>query len=177
MAGCSRLALKAGMSALAVMLMAGLPAAAAEDTPAASAEAKADAPPQADYYTRRAKSILEAEKSSIEKPHPLAASYPGMDVVVCEAGCTTIGKPEVVYAKRHAEAAKTVTQGLLVPTSDNGGTAAAPGAVLSSNAAACVAGCYGGEGDAFEAYPESPVGEWSTSVQTTAPRDKLSPIR
>lgn len=177
MTGFDRFALNAGMSALAVMLIAGLPAAAAEENPAASPEAGAEASPPADYYTRRAKSILEAEKAGIEKPHPLAASYPGMDVVVCEAGCTTIGKPEVVYAKPHAEPAKTATEGLLVPTSDTGGTAAAPGAALSSNAAACVAGCYGSQADAFEAYPASPVGEWSTSVETRPPRDKLSPIR
>src|SRR5690606_3104293 len=102
-------------------------------------EASEAASSQDDYYTRRAKSILKAERAKL-KPHPLAASFPGMDVVVCEAGCPDRRRPEVVFMRRQVVAAETVTEGAMMPTSSD---ASAHAAAFSPTGVVCVAGCYG----------------------------------
>jgi len=149
--------------------------------PASSAEeaaSPAQAAPQPDYYTRRAESVIEAEKKSAAKPHPLAAAHPGFDVVVCEAGCPVGQTPEIVFARRETEREKATTQGEMVPTSSQ--ASAKPGDAEESNLA-CIAGCY--DKTAAADMREETSSPWSTSVAPaaaapTAPlRDKLSPIR
>ncbi|HEX2839894.1 hypothetical protein [Hyphomicrobium sp.] len=149
---------------------------AGDDAAVQVSEAK---PSQDDYYTRRAKSILDAEKSSAQKPHPLAAQYPGMDVVVCEAGCPEGNGAHIVFIRKTfvaTQAAEMRTEGMLQPTSGSD----LPGD--PSTEVACVAGCY----DRTASVEPPPlaaasVGSWNTTV-APAPaaaivRDKLSPIR
>src|SRR5689334_19270095 len=104
--------LSIGVAVLSVLACAG------GATPAISAEAAAapaqEAAPQADYYTRRAESVIAAEKKAAMAPHPLAAAHPGFDIVVCEAGCPIGQTPEIVFAKRETEREKTTTQGQMV---------------------------------------------------------------
>ncbi len=148
-----------GLAALAIMLALVAPDADASEQAAAVPEASGSAP-ESDYYTRRAKAILDAEKAGESKPHPLAAAYPGMDVVVCEAGCPATGHPEIVFLRRHA-----------VSTTASSKEAA-------PKAAACLGGCYSGISSMIE--PDTSAGgEWmATTVQAPPPpRDKLSPIR
>ncbi|MDQ8698303.1 hypothetical protein [Hyphomicrobium sp. LHD-15] len=147
-----------GLAALAIMLALVAPDADASEQ-AALSEASGSAP-ESDYYTRRAKAILDAEKAGESTPHPLAAAYPGMDVVVCEAGCPATGNPEIVFLRQHA-----------VSTTASSKEAA-------PKSAACLGGCYSGISGMIE--PEtSAAGEWmATTVQAPPPpRDKLSPIR
>lgn len=169
-----------GTGVLAVVLAVAVPAASAAPA-VAEKSAQAVAPPaeikQAaastdDYYTRRARTVLEAEKAGDANQHPLAASYPGMEIVVCEAGCTTSHGPQVVF-QRSLASISTKTEGTMVPISgrDRDGSAA-----RYSNVVACVGGCYDGAG--YTAEPAmSPIGDWSTTVEPDAPRSKLSPIR
>src|SRR5688572_28447053 len=89
--------LLAGVSTVAILLLIPRSAIAAEET--ARLEASPSAPAQDDYYTRRARDILKAERAARIRPHPLAAAYPGMDVVVCEAGCPDRRGPEVVFMR------------------------------------------------------------------------------
>lgn len=177
---------------LSVALLAGgiAPASAAEDTAspagsAASPPGAAASPPgaaaTADYYTRRAESVIEAEKKGASKQHPLAAAHPGFDVVVCEAGCPVGQTPEIVFARRETEREKAITQGEMVPRSSGAG--AKPGDVEESNLA-CIAGCYD-KTAAVDMREEASA--WSASVVPAAApekhapaapvRDKLSPIR
>lgn len=167
---CVRVALVAGTS----LMLAHAPALADSEQYAVQvSEAK---PSQDDYYTRRAKSIIEAEKSSAEKPHPLAAQYPGMDVVVCEAGCPEGNGAHIVFLRKTfvaTQATETQTEGMLQPTSGSD----LPGD--PSTEVACVAGCY--DRTARVEPPEVLVGTWNTTI-APAPaaaivRDKLSPIR
>jgi len=90
-----------------------------------------------DYYTRRAKHILEREKASEIKPHPLAARYPGYDVVVCEAGCPDRKGAEVVFARQHAPVSE-ARESYVVPTSSDGDAAES----LETDIP-CIGGCYG----------------------------------
>ncbi len=161
----------------ASLLFAQAPAAfAGDDATVRVSEAK---PSPDDYYTRRAKSILEAEKSGAQKPHPLAAQYPGMDVVVCAAGCPEGSGAHIVFLRKTfvaTQAAETRTEGMLQPTSGSD----LPGD--PSTGVACVAGCYDRTVSAEEAMPipAATIGNWNTTV-TRQParivRDKLSPIR
>ncbi len=164
----------AGVSALAIALAAGASVALAAEEPTAP-------PPKAqsstdDYYTRRAKSILAAEKAGEAKPHPLAASFPGMDIVVCEAGCPEGSGAHVVFKRRHVVPTETQV-GMMVPTSGRYDEASA----VSSGSVACVAGCYD-QTASVDAAPEPAapaVGNWATTVNSSdlPPRDKLSPVR
>jgi hypothetical protein len=136
---------------------------------------KADLPKD-DYYTRRAKSILEAEKTGQAKQHPLAAAHPDMDVVVCEAGCPGGDGARVVFARNHVVATE-VREGRMQPTS--GSDAAAD---IGESNVACVAGCYDKTAKLMQTPDPSPaVGSWATTVQPSAAaapvRDKLSPVR
>jgi hypothetical protein len=113
-------------------------------------------PAQDDYYTRRAKSILEAERSAESDPHPLAAHYPGMSIVVCEAGCPGGRTPEAVYVRPNNPSKK------------------ASGAATRS--VMCVAGCY--DANNRPVWQDYSIGDWTTTtVEQEKPRDKLSPIR
>lgn len=140
----------------------------------ASAAVAADATAQKtdDYYTRRARTIIEAEKNEALKPHPLAAAYPGMDVVVCAAGCPGREGPQVVDIRPEPAAAETAREGSMVPTS---ASAQQPPAA-SEDDAACLAGCY--DSTAAVAPLPEPARPWATSVKADPPpRDPLSPIR
>lgn len=170
------------------------PAAWAADEPSPAPEeaagVAAPAAPEADYYTRRAESVLAAEKARGAKPHPLAEAYPGFDVVVCEAGCPTGKDPQVVFARAHGH-----VEGEMITTSARGHATA-----LDENAPACVAGCYGEAAAAAtadvpplklkpalttnvsEAPAEAMPAEAAPAAAAPAPprppvRDKLSPIR
>jgi hypothetical protein len=173
-------------SALALVLGGAPHAAQAADATAAQAPAAADAAaPKDDYYTRRARTVLEAEKNAVLKPHPLAAKYPGKEIVVCEAGCPQGSGAYVVSVRSEAAVAaarQETREAMMVPTSatvDRGAATSAP--PRSSTLVACVAGCYGAS-DAGTA-PLSPrnVGAWRTTIMPEIgprpQRDKFSPIR
>lgn len=148
-----------GLIALAVLLALAAPSADASEQVAVAADDAAA--PEGDYYTRRAKAALEAEKTGDPKPHPLAAAYPGMDVVVCEAGCPAHGDAEIVFLRSQVIS-----------------TAEGPsGAEALSKSPACIGGCYAEVASTL--LPEaSPIGEWqTTTAEALPPRDKLSPIR
>jgi ribosomal protein RSM22 (predicted rRNA methylase) len=147
-------------------------------TLAASSVAAADAPvemskadlPKDDYYTRRAKSILDAEKAGQQVQHPLAAAHPGMDIVVCEAGCPEGDGAHIVFARNHVVATEG-TEGSMQPTSANGSTAA------SESNVACVGGCYDKTSSPMMPVAKPAVGAWFTTVKPAVVRDKLSPVR
>lgn len=153
--------LLAGMAA-AMVLSLGFGTAAAGETVALSAETAGTD----DYYTRRAKRILEVEQAKAAKPHPLAALYPGMDIVVCEAGCPGPSKARVVFVRARAVATEQ-REAMMVPTS---GTSSLEGGATAD--VACIAGCYG-----------EPTGETAPAAgmrverMTLPSRDELSPIR
>jgi hypothetical protein len=161
--------LLAGVSTIAILLAAESPAiAAADEAPAEVQQAK---PSQDDYYTRRAKDILKSERAARIKPHPLAAAYPDLDVVVCEAGCPDRRGPEIVYGRPHVATTET-REGLLLPTS---GSDATLGGASSPGNVACIAGCYSGSA----AQHQQPIARRPPRVERMAlpSRDKLSPIR
>lgn len=125
-----------------------------------------------DYYTRRAKGILAAERNSAITPHPLAASYPGMDVVVCEAGCPDRKGANVVFMRRHVEV-KEETTGLMVPTSND--DTATP---EMADSVVCVGGCYGEAAESIRPVLRAPAPQPLPVKRLQPPvRDKLSPIR
>ena len=172
--------LSIGVAIVSVLVLAGgaAPAhAAGEEASPAPAAA-----PQADYYTRRAESVIAAEKKAATAPHPLAAAHPGFDIVVCEAGCPIGQTPEIVFAKRETEREKTLTQGEMVPTSSQ---ADAKSAYAAESNLACIAGCY--DKTAAVEIRDDASTPWSTSIAPAAAapekpaaaplRDKLSPIR
>jgi hypothetical protein len=151
---------------------------AAEDAAAPAVKVSEAKPAQDDYYTRRAKSILEAEKSGALKQHPLAAQYPNMDVVVCAAGCPEGDGAHIVFIRRTfvaTDATETRTEGVMQTTS--GSDTAMPD--QASAGVACVAGCYDRTASIEPPIEAAPVGTWSTTVAPAPPivRDKLSPIR
>ncbi|WP_439541415.1 hypothetical protein [Hyphomicrobium sp.] len=168
-----------GVAILSVLVCAGgaAPALSADEASSASAA------PQADYYTRRAESVIQAEKKNAAKAHPLAAAHPGFEVVICEAGCPVGQTPEIVFARREAEQPKAATQGEMIPTSSEANPN--PADAAESNLA-CIAGCYD-KTAAAETREEAPS-PWTASVVPAAAapdkhapaaplRDKLSPIR
>lgn len=143
-------------------------------------KADASAPAKDDYYTRRAKTVIEAEKASAVTPHPLAARYPGKDVIVCEAGCPDRKGPQVVSlrpsftpASKEVAGVAETREGKMVPTSES-----AP-----SSEPVCVAGCYSEAAMTDAGTDQEPAHEpdstWYPSTPPTPvpPRDKLSPVR
>lgn len=160
--------LLAGVSTVAILLSVAPPIA-AED--AAPTEMSAVTPSQDDYYTRRAKSILAAERARKVKPHPLAAAYPEMDIVVCEAGCPDRRGPEIVFKRRHAVPTET-SEGLMIPTSESDAPLVRG---ASQVGVACIAGCYGDDaGWRHRPFAYRPA---RLERMTLPPRDPLSPIR
>lgn len=155
--------LLAGMSAAAILAFVVRPVA-AEDTAALSPDVT---PAGDDYYTQRAKRTLEAEKRATVEPHPLAAHYPGMDIVVCEAGCTA-GRGAQVVAARKRDDPIVKSEGFMVATSANAADLAP-----ATGAAACIAGCY----TAADDRPIRRVVTPEVKRMALPPRDKLSPIR
>jgi len=156
--------------------------ASAADQVATAVPEPAQQAPKDDYYTRRAKSVLAAEKDTAPKPHPLAAKYPGMAVVVCEAGCLEGSGAHVVSVRSDAELAAGRDARMVPMSATDLGPALeasdAPGTI------ACVAGCYGDTDLDLDAVPEPPDDSAARSVGTTSgpvaqhpERDKFSPIR
>lgn len=153
------------------LLLAGISAlvASAFDSRLAEAEPLSAAPADtADYYTRRARAILKKEKAGLAKPHPLAAAYPGMDVVVCAAGCADSQGAHVVFAREHAAVTAEV-QSVMVPTSASLSTDA-----VGSAGTICLGGCYDEQPTGYAPPPRArpPVERMDLPA-----RDSLSPIR
>jgi hypothetical protein len=149
------------------------PQAAATPKETAAAPAAAE-PDRDDYYTRRAKNVLEAEKALAATPHPLAARFPGKDIVVCEAGCPERRGPQVVFSRPKAVPAELTEtrESRMEPTA---GKEPAPG---SASEPVCVAGCYDRTDIAYDT-PDEPGDYWypSTPPAPAAARDPLSPVR
>lgn len=179
---------RAGIVTLSAVMAIWVTAAhAADDSTAAEATTKTasagDAAAATDYYTRRAESLIAAEKKAETTKHPLAEAYPGFSVVVCEAGCPGHKDPQIVFARPAAQAAE-ATQGEMLTTSDSG----APAPAGESNLA-CVAGCYGSSSTPEMELPGKPHAKAlpaTVSAEHANPsparpasplRDKLSPIR
>lgn len=139
--------------------------------PVSASEAPAGLAPEAgdadDYYTRRARRILGTEKARIAKPHPLAASYPGMDIVVCEAGCRDQGTG-VVFMRKQVTTTES-REAMMVPTSDTASLGAYAGSDVT-----CIAGCYGETGAAGSPPPQTGL---RVERMDLPARDKLSPVR
>lgn len=92
-----------------------------------------------DYYTLRAKKMLEEDKADVTaKPHPLAVNYPDDYVTVCEGGCKNRQAHIVDFEPRKPN--KAVEVGELIPT------AAGSGASARSTIIECVGGCPRGNG-------------------------------
>lgn len=150
----------------------------------AAAQAMASKAAEDDYYTRRARKVLEAERAAMAKPHPLAASYPGKNIVVCEAGCPD-RTPQVVFVRPEIPETVETSEGMMMPT------ASSDGRPVPTDQVACIAGCYGA-GPAAEAAnvvanetPQSNLLRSGISVEDWTPPvrerktidDKLSPVR
>lgn len=173
----------------AVLAGIGVVAAAIAACPQTARATDAAAPPKKpyqaaedDYYTRRAKRVIEAERAALVTPHPLTASYPGKEIVVCEAGCGAQA-PEVVFMRPEiAETVETI-ESVMVPTSTSAGRP------VPVDEVACVAGCYGADrhtvGYAAPASATDRSSPAMTSVDDWTPPlrqrrtidDKLSPVR
>lgn len=128
---------------------------------AGAAQAKRDTDVSGDAIAR----LKTAAKGRQREPHPLAAALPGMDVIVCEAGCPSAGEqPQVSYAQ---------------PTTSAGGKPAgemqpASGDAVAGEAARsminCMAGCYDtprSYRSAFATMDTTTAGGWSTTVVPT----------
>ncbi|MCH9764875.1 MAG: hypothetical protein K0U34_02630 [Alphaproteobacteria bacterium] len=119
-----------------------------------------------DYYTRRAKELLDKDKSAANsKPHPLAINYPEHFVVVCTGGCRNRQAHIVDFEPRQSKDA--VEIGEMIPTAAGG-----MGAASDANVVRCIAGC--GDGRAIYSAnldfdgTESGAWESNTPAQSTA---------
>jgi len=160
-------------AAAAVFGVADAPAALAADPSVAPSDASRPAAKD-DYYTRRAKALLAAEKSAAPKPHPLSAKYPGMDVVVCEAGCPEGGGPHVISVRRPMPTHVEREASMVTTSATDDGVVASPAA--QDIAIACIAGCYGPSGTAMDGETEPPPST-SPAASLRPKRDRFSPIR
>lgn len=88
-----------------------------------------------DYYSKRAQHILEHEGNAPEGPHPLAAAHPGMDVTVCEAGCTG-DRVEIVYMQPTTQKPAEQADAAATPAQGDGTSAAKTMDIV------CTGGCY-----------------------------------
>lgn len=71
--------------------------------------------------------------------HPVAAAHPGMDVVVCEAGCTNASETtQTVYIQVSTARDRTASVGEVQPTS----TAQAARQDTMKDMIVCIGGCY-----------------------------------
>jgi hypothetical protein len=97
---------------------------------------------------------------AVHKQHSLAEAHPGMDVVVCEAGCPSANEqPFVAYAQPTTKA-EVKSSGAMTPTAASDATAAANQMIR------CEGGCY----DTPKAYRsaqmtgEAGTGSWLPAV-------------
>lgn len=153
---------------------------AAMGAPSTSKEVEADAssqPKTADQKSpsAAARPSVAAEKNNSDmktNKHPIAAAQPGMDVIVCEAGCINKSEtPQAVYVQPTTARDKTAIVGELEPAST--AQTAAPDSM--KDMIVCLGGCY----DTPKVYrstlsaPEAVVGSWqATVVPTTAKPDR-----
>lgn len=124
-------------------------------------EAKAAAPgsqPASDYYGQRAKGLLAGEGGAGVKQHPLAAAHPGMDVVVCSAGCNN-APAEIVYMQPSNRKVEVTTVGEMQQTAGSAATVAGAAQIV------CIGGCYDMP-KVFSAMPSaaSQIGDWTTAA-------------
>ena len=175
----SPMARLAGLVTLAVTLTV-LPGGAIAVEDAQKAAPAASSEP--DYYTRRARSVLDAEKAALPQPHALSASYPGKEIVVCEAGCTDTRAPQVVFVRPEIPPVVETNESVMVPTSTSDGRS------VPLDEVACVAGCYGAAASkpiapapALVPQPAEPavsVEDWTPPIRLRESiDDKLSPVR
>lgn len=97
-----------------------------------------NAAPNADEAPAKIVQKAPAKQPAPEKPkNPIAAAHPGMDVVVCEAGCTNASeRQEAVYIQVTTErTAQSIAE--VKPTASAGSASDADQAVIK-----CVGGCY-----------------------------------
>ncbi|MGD9783157.1 MAG: hypothetical protein AB7E80_03250 [Hyphomicrobiaceae bacterium] len=107
----------------------------ADGTKGTSASPSLGTPP--DYWTKRAQRLIEAETGHLQGPHPLQLAHPGMDVVVCEAGCST-DRAEIVYLQpttKAPEPVATATSAAAGAPDAGVGAAASPAAAPATAAA------------------------------------------
>lgn len=106
-----------------------------------------------------AKTKTKAKTKARRAPNPLAAAHPGMDVVVCEAGCAN--KSEVQEAVYMQPSPVKVAE--LKPSSTASTNGANEGEIL------CLGGCYDTPKAYRSAVPGANVaGQWMTSVVPTS---------
>lgn len=110
-------------------------AARAAESPDATGEPKAAEAAKAETP---AKPAQKAAAKAPDKPkNPIAAAHPGMDVVVCEAGCTNPSETQEAVYMQPTTAADASTISEVKPTATAG---AAEGA--SEGVIRCMGGCY-----------------------------------
>lgn len=137
-----------------------------------SLEMKSEDQPESKPETKSSAAIAPAPASSgtgknkvarLKEPHPLAAPHKGMDVTVCEAGCTN-EKQQIVYVQP-TTASKEVATSEMKPNSSSGAAAASKDAII------CMGGCY----DTPKSYASSlasaaPTAQIESSVKPTSAR-------
>ncbi len=143
--------------------------------PASSAAKKSrqdELPPAPeDYYAKRAKALLEADKAVYDsKPHPLAKGYPDKFVVICEGGCPNRKRAQIIDMQPRP-AAK-VESGMVPAVSSPDGARAA----ALQDGVVCMAGCYNGMQKTYtgRAAAEAGVGATYEDTWTTTVSDKAA---
>lgn len=103
----------------------------------------------------------------LPKPHPIAAAQPGMDVIVCEAGCANASETqEAVYVQVSTARDQAASVGELKPSS----SAETPAPDAMKDMIVCLGGCY----DTPKAYrstiagPDVAAGSWTATVVPTS---------
>ncbi len=86
-------------------------------------------------------SLLVQPSAAVVTPHPLAATYPHHDVIVCIAGCSPKPGPSIVYitARAHSSSGAKVVSGGQVHLASS--TTQPPAAGPPNVGIACIAGC------------------------------------
>lgn len=132
---------------------------------AAQDQAEKKAPEdERDYYTLRAKKMLEQDKADVTaKPHPLTTNYPEQYVTICEGGCKNRRAHIVDFEPRKPHQAAEV--GEVIPT------AAGRGPAAKSNVVECIGGCLHGNSvflgtDDYASMDEN----WDTTVDAASSR-------
>ena len=137
------------------------------------------APAPDDYYTKRAKALLAADKAAHDaKPHPLAKGFPDKFVVVCEAGCPNRTEGQIVDMQPRPK--KTVKiESTMVPTASSSGRAKS---AALQDGIVCMAGCYNGMKTSYTGRAAAAAGAvagyedtWMTTVSNHTADAPVSP--
>lgn len=119
-----------------------------------------------DYYTRRAKDILDKDLHANEsKPHPLASNYPEHFVVVCTGGCRNRRAYIVDLEPRQTKDA--VEIGEMIPTAAGGAPAS-----QGENVVRCLGGCPTGRTIYAATGDVDGDGDWESSKVPDTSKDK-----